>query len=200
VFVGRTKFGGRGFLCERSAHTSSRNKAIKTSKQPFPQLINQSMFNFTSRWVLLLIAAIAIVQSVCSSSAIPPLEKGMFVFTQIVLPDATDVAITEKYTIHFQPTSETVFDVHISVANSMYSTMTINSTVATEEETILNVEMSMISTTLMMPHEAAMLVESAIGEILPTVDTVVVVENNDTTLTVTFEGDGAGILVLDQEL
>ena len=65
--------------------------------------------------------------------------------------------------------------------------------------TILNVEMSPITTTTLMPDDAnAASIEDAIKEILPTVDTVLMEESPVMPLTAVFKGTTGGAIIFER--
>lgn len=162
------------------------------------------MRSFPSQWMVVLLVAIVMVQTVCSTSTmLPPLEDGVYVIKEIVLPNSTEVTVTDRYTVNFVEVSDTEYEVMIKVGNSMWTTMEINSTVTTDDETVLNVGMSpRIAMTLMMTYGEEYDVEMAILSILPTVN-MVIVEEGDIPLdfNVTFlEESGVGAIRLDKDL
>jgi hypothetical protein len=182
------------------SHANANKTIVKLNPQYFTKQLSV-MSTFASQWMLVFLAAMAMVQSVCfAASSTSSLSNGVFVLKQVVV-NSTDVPFTERYTMTFQPTNDTEWDVYIHIANNMWSTMEIDSAITTvHNDTILSVAMLPGGSTLMMPYGEAADVEFAVVEILPGITTVLVEEKKDE-LTVTFlAGNGTSILILEQEL
>jgi hypothetical protein len=187
--------------------TFSINATQQTVFKLYPRYFTKqlsAMSTFASRWMLVFLAAMELIQGVCDAASTPPLENGVFVLKQVVV-NATEVPFAERYTMTFEPTTNlTEWTIYTHIANNMWSTMEIDSTITTvHNHTIMSVTMLPGGTTLMMPYGEAADVEMAISQILPGISTAIVEEKDDSSmaLTVSFlAGNGTSILVLDQDL
>ena len=159
------------------------------------------MTHFTAKWIsIVLLAAIAMVQH-SSSSAVPlPIDDSVFVLRKVISA-GSEIPIPGNYTATLLPAGNDnlKLDVNIQVFNSMMTTINFNGATMTESGAIADVTFDPVKSTMMMPEPDVYKVEMAIGEILPTVDSVFIEMLQDPmTVTITLEGSG-GTIVVAQE-